>query len=146
MAALPPPQLVPPLQSAVSPARPSRASPQTSGAIAVIYFADGKSALDANGRKVLGQVTQLWRLQGGNIRVLGYSGQPGRGGDLVRTAMSSLGLASARADAVAGGLAELGVPREAIESSASNDPPPMIDQGRNTGVAGTRRVEIWLDY
>jgi len=146
LAALPPPQLAP--QPAPTP-QPRIAPPPAGGAsaqVAVIYFADGKATLDADAEKVLDQVSQLYRLRGGTVRVLGYSGTPAGAGDVVRSSIASLNLAAARADAVANGLVRHGVRRDVIQRSGSNDAPPMLDSGRNTGLAGTRRAEIWLDY
>jgi outer membrane protein OmpA-like peptidoglycan-associated protein len=115
-------------------------------AIAVIYFGDGKAALDNEARHVLTQVADIYRLHGGTLRVVGYSGGPARGGDAIHNSVTALTLASARADAVADGLESLGLQHDRIERTASGDAAPMIDEGRNTGVAGTRRAEIWLDY
>jgi outer membrane protein OmpA-like peptidoglycan-associated protein len=133
-----------PTPAASSPARNSGSA--AGSAIAVIYFGDGQSGLTDDARHVLSQVADIYRLHGGRLRVVGYSGNAGGGGDPVRNSIAALNLASARADAVAGGLQSLGLQRESIERSASGDAPPMIDEGRNTGVAGTRRAEIWLDY
>jgi outer membrane protein OmpA-like peptidoglycan-associated protein len=146
LAALPPPQLAPapaaPPAPRVAPAPPEGASAQ----VAVIYFGDGKAALDADADKVLDQVASLYRLRGGTVRVVGYSGTPADRGDLVRSSMAALNLASSRADAVANGLVRHGVRREVIQRSASSEAPPLLEGGRSTGLAGTRRAEIWLDY
>jgi outer membrane protein OmpA-like peptidoglycan-associated protein len=146
VAALPPPPLAPvpaaPPAARLAPAPPEGASTQ----VAVIYFGDGKIALDGDADKVLDQVASLYRLRGGTVRVIGYSGTAPGSTDIVRSSMAALNLASSRADAVANGLVRHGVRREVIQRSASSEAPPLLEGGRNTGLAGTRRAEIWLDY
>ena len=63
-----------------------------------------------------------------------------------RHAKVNEGISIARASAVAGQLTRLGVKREVIVVNARGDADPAYYEVMETGEAGNRRAEIYLDF
>jgi outer membrane protein OmpA-like peptidoglycan-associated protein len=66
--------------------------------------------------------------------------------DADRHAKVNEGISIARANVVAEQLARLGVKREAIIVSARGDADPAYYEVMETGEAGNRRTEVYLDF
>ncbi|MBM3952605.1 MAG: OmpA family protein, partial [Rhodospirillales bacterium] len=113
--------------------------------IATIQFADGSSRLDDEARRVIGQVAKLHGEKGGTLRVVGHASLRTKPMDPDRHAKVNEGISIARANAVAGQLARLGVKRDAIVVSARGDSEPTYYEIMETGEAGNRRAEIYLE-
>ena len=113
--------------------------------VATIQFADGSARLDEEARQVLGQVAKLQGEKGGMLRVIGHASMRTKPMDPDRHARVNEGISIARANAVAGQLARLGVKRESIVVVARGDGDPAYYEVMETGEAGNRRVEIYLD-
>jgi outer membrane protein OmpA-like peptidoglycan-associated protein len=113
--------------------------------VATILFADGSSRLDDEARHILGQVAKLHGEQGGTLRVVGHASMRTKPIDPERHAKVNEGVSIARANAVAGQLARLGVQRDTIVVTARGDSEPAYYEVMGTGEAGNRRAEIFLD-
>ena len=114
--------------------------------VATIQFADGSARLDGEARQILGQVAKLQSEKGGTVRVIGHASMRTKPMDADRHAKVNEGVSIARANAVAGQLARLGIKREAIVVGARGDADPAYYEVMETGEAGNRRTEIYLDY
>ena len=79
------------------------------------------------------------------LRVIGHASMRTKPMDPDRHARVNEGISIARANAVAGQLARLGVKRESIVVVARGDGDPAYYEVMETGEAGNRRVEIYLD-
>jgi outer membrane protein OmpA-like peptidoglycan-associated protein len=113
--------------------------------IATIQFADGSSRLDEEARRIIDQVARLYGEKGGKIRVVGHASLRTKPMDPERHARVNEGISIARANAVAGLLARRGVKRDAIVVAARGDSEPTYYEIMETGEAGNRRVEIYLE-
>ncbi|MSO85301.1 MAG: OmpA family protein [Rhodospirillales bacterium] len=113
--------------------------------VATIQFADGSARLDEEAREIIGQVAKLQGEKGGMLRVIGHTSMRAKPMDPDRRARVNEGISIARANAVAGQLARLGVKRDAIVVGARGDGEPAYYEVMGTGEAGNRRVEIYLD-
>ncbi len=113
--------------------------------VATIQFADGSARLDEEARRVIGQVAKLQAEKGGKLRVVGHASMRTKPMDPDRHAKVNEGISIARANAVAGQLARLGVKRDAIVVDARGDAAPAYYEIMETGEAGNRRAEIYLE-
>lgn len=113
--------------------------------VATIQFADGSARLDDEARRVIGQVAKLQAEKGGTLRVVGHASMRTKPMDPDRHAKVNEGISIARANAVAGQLARLGVKRNAIVVDARSDAAPAYYEIMETGEAGNRRAEIYLE-
>ena len=129
-----------PAGSVETPAAPRAAK------IATIQFADGSASLDAEARQILGQVAKLQGETGGKLRIVGHASMRTKPMDPDRHAMVNEGVSIARANAVASQLARIGVKREIIVVHARGDAEPVYYEVMETGEAGNRRTEIFLDF
>jgi outer membrane protein OmpA-like peptidoglycan-associated protein len=114
--------------------------------IATIQFADGSARLDGEARQILGQVAKLQSEKGGTVRVIGHASMRTKPMDADRHVKVNEGISIARANIVAEQLARLGVKREAIVVSARGDANPAYYEVMETGEAGNRRAEVYLDF
>lgn len=113
--------------------------------IATIQFADGSSRLDDEARRIIDQVARLHGEKGGQLRVVGHASMRTKPMDPERHAKVNEGISIARANAVAGQLARLGVKRDGIAVAARGDSEPAYYEIMETGEAGNRRAEIYLE-
>ena len=134
------------LSAALRPAGTADASAARAAKIATIQFADGSASLDAEARQILGQVAKLQGETGGKLRIVGHASMRTKPMDPDRHAKVNEGVSIARANAVAGQLARLGVKREDIVVHARGDAEPLYYEVMETGEAGNRRTEIFLDF
>jgi len=115
------------------------ALPPAGQPLAIIYFANASAKLDARARGVLRQVAEIYRAQGGKVRVVGHASIGG--GDA--TALNDK-ISYRRAEAVAQALMADGVKPSAIEMAGYGTSHPIYAETAATGVAGNRRAEIFL--
>jgi outer membrane protein OmpA-like peptidoglycan-associated protein len=118
---------------------PRVALPPSGQPLAIIYFADGSATLDAQARRVLRQVAEIYRAQGGKVRVVGHASIGG--GD---AAALNDKLSYRRAEAVARALMAHGVKPAAIEMAGYGTRHPIYAETAATGAAGNRRAEVFL--
>ena len=118
---------------------PGVALPPSGQPLAIIYFADGSAKLDAEARRVLRQVAEIYRAQGGKVRVVGHASIGG--GD---AAALNDKLSYRRAEAVARALMAHGVKPAAIEMAGYGTRHPIYAETAATGAAGNRRAEVFL--
>lgn len=154
------------METAAAPATSARAAPAkdrpdlsrfldtTSGAgtggklvrIATIQFPDGSAKLDSEARAVLAQVAKLQREKSGTVRVVGHASLRTRPMDADRHSRVNEGISIARANAVAQQLTRIGVKRSAIAVSGLGASDPVYFEVMETGEAGNRRAEIYMEF
>lgn len=130
-------------QPSVSPQQAGAALSEAGTLVGVIYFLEGSSNLDSRDRGVLDEVVALQRAEGGQIRVVGHespSSAASGAGDV-----DGLQISLDRANAVAEMLTDLGAPQEKLDVIAAGASAPRYDESEETGVAGNRRVEIFIE-
>ncbi|MEM6492331.1 MAG: OmpA family protein, partial [Pseudomonadota bacterium] len=111
--------------------------------IATIYFDDGSARLSSDDIQVLDQVADIYRAQGGVIRIEGHASRPTRARDRVEHNLINYRVSGDRVDAVTSGLVRRGVPAERIGLLALSDNRPEFDD-QGFGEAANRRVVIYL--
>lgn len=114
--------------------------------IATIQFQNGSARLSGLDRKILAQVVQLHKRQGGVVRVVGHASSRTRDMDPVRHKMVNLDVSVARADAVAKELVRLGAQADRVQTAAVADRDPVFYEVMPSGEAGNRRTEIYFVY
>jgi outer membrane protein OmpA-like peptidoglycan-associated protein len=122
------------------PLTPPPARTPGSNQVAALYYDIGSSTLAKDDQAVLAQVAELYRLQGGHLRVIGHA--PTLPQSSIKDSLADLKIAGERADGVAAALIKLGVPAGSIDRQAITAFDPKVD----TSVAIGRRTEIFLDY
>jgi len=133
-------------QVVVTPPPQTPAPPPRSELAAVIYFADGSDALDANDRTVLRNVVALSRERNARVRVIGHASARTRTVDPIEHRVVNLEISQRRADAVVNSLISMGLPRDRVRVEAQADAQPVYHEFMPTGEAGNRRAEIFLEY
>lgn len=108
--------------------------------IGIVYFADGSAGLSARAREVVRGVAEIYKAQGGQIRVVGHASMGAGGDDLANDKISQ-----ARAQAVAKALIGYGVKPAAIQTSGVGARQPIYYETTAAGAAGNRRAEIFLE-
>jgi len=114
--------------------------------VAVIYFADGSSALSGQDRRVLAQVAALQRQYGGLLRVVGHASSRTGAMDIARHKLANFTISLERANSVAEALMREGVSGRYLFVGAVSDSQPVYYEIMPSGEAGNRRAEIYLDY
>lgn len=114
--------------------------------VGVIYFAHGSANLDSRDRTVLGQVRDILRTTGGQLRIVGHASMRTSVMDPARHAIANFEISQQRAAAVANALNRQGVPDSALAIEALGAQQPVFYEFMPTGEAGNRRVEIYLEY
>ncbi|OHC73854.1 MAG: hypothetical protein A3G18_04470 [Rhodospirillales bacterium RIFCSPLOWO2_12_FULL_58_28] len=131
----------------------SEGLPSSSGAalptgavkIATILFDNGSNELKNQAQSVLGKVFQIYRQEGGRVRIIGHSSSRTRNMDQVKHKMINYQLSAGRADAVARELIRLGVPADSVFVDARADADPMYYEIMPSGEAGNRRAEVYFE-
>jgi len=113
-------------------------------AIGYVYFGNDSSNLSAADRRVLRQVAQLQRVQGGVLRIVGHASQ--RTGNLDALAQDEINrrVSLARATAVARALVNMGVAPTLVQVAAAGDNQTLYAESTPAGEAGNRRAEVYL--
>jgi outer membrane protein OmpA-like peptidoglycan-associated protein len=133
-------------QMAAAPAMPAPVQPYYGGEpVGLIYFREGSSDLSSDDRGVLEQIAQIQRAYGGVVNVVGHASVGGASSvNYAQHQEANQRISEARANAVAQELMKFGVPLGAIRASAAGDSQPLYSEVAPTGVAGNRRVEVYL--
>jgi outer membrane protein OmpA-like peptidoglycan-associated protein len=113
--------------------------------VAIIFFADASAGISDRDRSVLHDVYLLQQQQGGHLRIVGHASLHTATLDPTRHDQVNLRLSSARANAVARSLIQMGVPQGMIGVAAEGSRAPVFYEFMPTGEAANRRVEIYLD-
>jgi outer membrane protein OmpA-like peptidoglycan-associated protein len=110
----------------------------------MVYFGGGSAALDGADRDLLKEVARLYRSHGGTLRIVGHASSATRETDALQHQIANLRISTKRAEAVAGELAKLGVPRAKMTVGGVSDSEPLYKETTQAGIAGNRRVEIFF--
>lgn len=124
---------------------PARRVPQFNKPIATIYFRDDSAALDAQSRKVLAQLADWYKNQGGGLKIAGHASARTADMNPTRQAMGNYRLSLERADAVTRELKRLGVVGDKIQLRAFGDNQQAFNESMPVGESWNRRVEIYWD-
>jgi len=127
--AAPPPAV--PVAAPVAP--PPAAAPQKQ--VFIVFFEFDKSALTADGRKVVDAAATAFKSGKSNIAIAGYTDRAG-------TAKYNLALSKRRADTVKAALVRDGVPASAIDESWHGEENPRVPTADGVREPQNRRVEI----
>ena len=104
----------------------------------------GIGARDA--RAEIRKVADQYKASGGVIRVVGHASSRTKNMSVAEHNLVNFRISLDRAQAVAGELARLGVPTEAIFVEARGAADPAFFESMPAGEAGNRRTEIFLDF
>lgn len=105
--------------------------------VAAVRFGEGTAELPAGEQQNLKDILELYRSNGGTIRIFGHSASPRLEIDASTNQMANRQLAAARAAAIARALVKLGIPARKIFAGAA----PDLAQA-STG----ETTEIYIDY
>lgn len=110
----------------------------------MVYFTGGAATLDGVDKDVLRDVARLYQSHGGTLRVVGHASSATREKDAYKNQIVNLRVSTQRAEAVAGELVRLGVPRDKMTVAGVSDSEPLYAETTQAGIAGNRRVEIFF--
>eukprot|EP00752_Nemacystus_decipiens_P000581 g581.t1 len=113
--------------------------------IATIYFPGGGAALTPHDRDILRQVAEIYAQGGRAVQVVGHSSLDG-GDPTQQRSLVNYKASLDRASAVAGALAEYGVPRDALSIDARGANQLRYAETTAEGVAGNRRAEVFIVF
>ncbi|HEB78914.1 MAG TPA: OmpA family protein [Rhodospirillales bacterium] len=119
--------------------------PPSAVRVATILFQNGSAELDGSDRRVLKKVRNIYRQQGGRLRVVGHSSSRTRNMDPVRHKMVNYRISADRANVVIAALKRLGVSSNDITADARADASPLYFEYMPSGEAGNRRAEIYFE-
>lgn len=111
-----------------------------------VYFGLGSAALSRDGRRKLRRIADLYRENGGKVRVVGHASSRTRDLPIERHKMINFEISLDRATRVANELIKLGVDSDAIQTVAMSDNQPLYHEWMPSGEAGNRRTEISIEY
>jgi outer membrane protein OmpA-like peptidoglycan-associated protein len=112
--------------------------------VALIYFAHGSAALSAADRRIIGEVAQLQKAQGGVIRIVGHASMRTGNASPQSHEDANYRMSLARANAIAEALMREGLRSENVQAAAQGSAVPVYYEFTPTGEAGNRRAEIYL--
>ena len=112
--------------------------------VATIQFPNGSSRLNARDRRILKDVSALYRQGGAKVTVVGHSSHRTRDMDTDKHNRVNQKLSEDRAAAVSRELIRLGVAAASIQVSAVSDSQPLYYEFMPSGEAGNRRTEIYI--
>ncbi len=127
------------------PSAPDPASLDPASQVAIVTFGQGSSKLSGTARRIIREVVEMQRQQGGRLHVLGHASSWTRDMNPVHHNMINFGLSLDRANTVAQELLRLGLTTNEFSSGAMSDSRPLFFEVMPSGEAGNRRVEIFLD-
>jgi outer membrane protein OmpA-like peptidoglycan-associated protein len=127
----PPPPATPVV--AAPPAPPAPVAPQKQ--VFIVFFEFDKSALTADGKRVVDAAAAAYKSGKSNVAIAGYT-------DLAGTAQYNLALSKRRADTVRTALVRDGVPAAAIAESWHGKESPRVPTADGVREPQNRRVEI----
>ncbi len=114
--------------------------------IAVVQFGRASSGLSSDDLRVLRDVAEIQKKQGGVIRIVGHASQDASASDVERLEQANYAVSLARANAIAGQLVRFGVPRNAVTVEGASDRQPEFEPSTAVAVASNRRAEIYLAF
>lgn len=114
--------------------------------VAVVQFGRASSGLSSDDLRVLRDVAEIQKKQGGVIRVIGHASQDASAADVERLEQANYAVSLARANAIAGQLVRFGVPRGSVAVEGASDRQPEFDPVTAVAVASNRRAEIYLAF
>jgi len=114
--------------------------------VATIQFGNGSAKLTAEDIRILKEVVNIHRQQGGVIRVVGHASSRTRNMSVDAHEMVNAKMSVGRADRVARQLLNLGMPGERLFVGGVSDAQPLYQEVMPSGEAGNRRTEIFVDY
>ena len=114
---------------------------QMPGLVAVVGYASGGS--NFGDREKLRDAVATQRSTGGVLRVVGHASRDS-GAESVRRDLTNFRMSLDRAQAVARGLVELGVPADRVLVDARSD--NELADPVNPASSANRRAEIYLEY
>ena len=113
--------------------------------VAVIQFGRSSSGLGGIDDSVLQRVAQIYKRNGGTVRVVAHASQDATASSVEAIERGNYDVSRRRALAIANRLMALGVPRTAIIAEAASDSEPVYETSTARGVAANRRAEVFLD-
>ena len=114
--------------------------------IAVIQFGRASSGLGGTDQQVLSQVAQIYRRNGGTVRIVAHASQDVNGQSPDAIERGNYDVSRRRAIAIADQLMRYGVPRSSIIAEAASDGEPAYGTNTARGVAANRRAEVFIDF
>jgi flagellar motor protein MotB len=114
--------------------------------VGTVLFADNSSKVLGSYGKLLKDIANMKKEQGGTLRVVGHASPGGQGADALKQRMANFRVSLARANAVARELVRLGVPARDVMVEGRADNEPLYPESAPGGEAGNRRAEIYIDY
>jgi outer membrane protein OmpA-like peptidoglycan-associated protein len=121
--------------AAAAPAAPPPAAVAPAKQMFIVFFEFDKSALTADGKKVVDAAAAAFKSGKSGVAISGYT-------DLAGTQQYNLALSKRRADVVKQALAKDGIPASAIDESWHGKENPRVPTGDGVREPQNRRVEI----
>lgn len=112
----------------------------------MIQFGQGSSALGGNDLAVIRDVAQIYRRNGGVVRVYAHASHDVLASSVYRLKTGNLDVSVKRGTSIVNQLIRAGVPREAIVMEALSDEEPIYETRTARGMAANRRAEIFFDF
>lgn len=114
--------------------------------VATIQFGNGSANLTAEDKRILREVLNIHREQGGVIRVVGHASSRTKDMTADQHMKVNHSVSLSRADKVAFELLAQGMPGERLFVGGVSDSQPLYQEVMPSGEAGNRRTEIFVDY
>ena len=114
--------------------------------VATILFDNGSARLSSYDRRILREVAEYQKKNGGTMRVVGHASSRTQNLDPIWHQMVNFMVSSARADAVLKQLVRFGARPANIFVGSVSDSMPRFKENMPFGEAGNRRAEIYLDF
>jgi len=114
--------------------------------VATIQFANGSAKLSTNDVRILKEVVNIHRQQGGVIRVVGHASSRTQTMPVDKHQQVNSRMSISRADQVAQELLRLGLTGDRLFVGGVSDTQPLYQEVMPSGEAGNRRTEIFVDY
>ncbi len=114
--------------------------------VATIQFGNGSAHLTPEDVRILREVINIHRQQGGVIRVVGHASSRTRNMVPEKHMAVNNKMSLARADTVGRELLKLGMPGDRLFVGGLSDTQPLYQEVMPSGEAGNRRTEIYVDY
>ena len=114
--------------------------------VATIQFGKGSANLTGEDVRILKEVLNIHRQQGGVIRVVGHASSRTRNMTQEQHVAVNEKVSLNRADMVARKLLQLGVTGDRLYVGGVSDSQPLYREVMPSGEAGNRRTEIFVDY
>lgn len=110
-----------------------------------IYFGNGSAGLDANDRRVIRQIADIYRRRGGGlIQIVGHASHRTRQLDPMRHRLANFEISLRRGAQVKQALQRLGIDPRVIAVAAESDRQPVFRENMPSGEAGNRRANIFF--